>query len=766
MKKRVLWLLNHTSLRKFEVPLLVELGYEVFCPKIFQVGSGDGSASITYEYDKTLSIPEDVLKRLNGVDFYEKISVETMEIVNQYFDIAMFHYFPNQFKSLVKSFHGVLVFQAFGLLGEASYTHQIVEDLGVSALQQTKQVGNRFFFAQAYQHLKDVECQYFQQRAIDMPLGLEKNSTAQWVGGDPRFLFVLPRINFASYFNQIYQKFKKDFHGLEYIIAGAQPIPVNNDANVTGYMPKEEYRRAMNHCSAMFYHSTEKNHIHYHPFEAVQNGMPLVFMGGGMIDQLGGKGLPGRCETVREARRKLSALSAGNTRLAHKIIDSQEVLLDHFLYENCKKKWETGMEKVSAALQNLVVEKRRKKIAVILPQPYLGGVLDYTLRLVKCIVKGAAERGDEISVVLGYPENPVFSEKNYFREATELGVSLRAFCWIAKSAAWMERTLELMDVPKNFARDCCVLGDGANHFEDCDYLIFTADRITLPLYSSRPYIVVAHDYIQRYLIELFGGNYEYSYIDIARRAEAVLVTTPATQADAIQYAGIDENKVFLTPLMFDLMSVPDTNLKRKFKPEKNYFLWSTNTMGHKNHLCALRGLADYYHKGGKLACAITGVNTELFDVHTSEKKLGEKITPYIREIRQLIERDDELKSNIYVKGNLPKEYYARLLQRAKFTFHPGYADNGNGTAIDAACLGVPTICSDYPAMRYINEHVGINAHFFDPFDEESICQALLNGEAKCTEYAKCVPTRDKLELFTVEGTYSKIYEIIDKVMRE
>ena len=767
MKRRILWLLNHTSLRKFEVPLLVELGYEVFCPKIFQVGSGDGSASITWEYDQTLSIPGDVLQKLNCVDFYEKISIETMDMMNQYFDIAIFHYFPKQFKSLVKSFCGVLVFQAFGLLGETSYTHQIVEDLGVATLQMTKRLGNRFFFAQAYPHLKDIECQYFQQRSIDMPLGLQKNHTAEWAGGDPRFLFVLPRINFAKYFNLIYQKFKKDFHGLEYIIAGAQPIPVNNDASVVGYMSKDAYRHAMNHCAAMFYHSTEKNHIHYHPFEAVQNGMPLIFMGGGMIDQLGGRGLPGRCETVREARRKLSALSKGDFKLAKKIIDSQEVLLDHFLYENCEKKWSLGMEKVRASLEDLVIETKRKKIAVILPQPYLGGVLDYTLRLVKCIVLGAAERGDDVSVVLGYPEDAVFDNKNYFKKVTELGVSLRPFSWLTKTTDWMRKTYQLMGVPDSFAKDSCVLGDGIDYFEDCDCLIFTADRIPGALYSSHPYVVVAHDYIQRYLPKMFRGYYEYPFIEAARKAEAVFVTTPATRADAVQYAGIEEEKILLTPLMFDLMPIPDaTSQTKRMKPEKNYFLWSTNIAEHKNHLCALRGLADYYHKGGKLACAITGVNTELFDVRNSEKKFGDKLTPYVKEVRQMIEKDEELRSNIYIKGNLPKEHYAKLLQKAKFVFHPGYADNGNGTAIDAACLGVPTICSDYPAMRYIDVYVGINAHFFDPFDEDSICQALLDGEASCVEYAKGIPTRDHLKAFTVEETYSEIYEIIDKIMRE
>ena len=55
----------------------------------------------------------------------------------------------------------------------------------------------------------------------------------------------------------------------------------------------------------MYYHSTEPDHIHYHPFEAVRAGMPLVFMAGGMLDRLGGIDLPGRSKPPKEARQKI-----------------------------------------------------------------------------------------------------------------------------------------------------------------------------------------------------------------------------------------------------------------------------------------------------------------------------------------------------------------------------------------------------------------------------------------------------------------------------
>ena len=61
-KKRILWLFNHSSLRSFEVPLLVKMGYEVYCPKSYDFEIGDFSCTITYEYDRTLTIPKDVLE--------------------------------------------------------------------------------------------------------------------------------------------------------------------------------------------------------------------------------------------------------------------------------------------------------------------------------------------------------------------------------------------------------------------------------------------------------------------------------------------------------------------------------------------------------------------------------------------------------------------------------------------------------------------------------------------------------------------------------
>lgn len=778
-KKRVLWLLNHTTLREFEVPLLVEMGYEIFTPKIFQYMNGDSSATIEWKYDETLSIPSEELETLNKADFYQSVPADIMAIVNKYFDIAMFHYFPEQFKRLVESFKGVLVFQAFGLLGKTSYTDMLIQTFGISILTKLKAVGNRFWYAQAYDKLSEIECQYMQQRTIYMPLGMKDAYVkSSWVGGDSRIFFVCPRINVSKYFLQIYQTFKNDFKGFGYLIGGGQPIEVRNDQKVLGFTTREQYEYNMNHLAAMFYQSRESNHIHYHPFEAVKNGMPLIFMGGGLMDDLGGKNLPGRCETVKEARRKVKKLISGNRSFIKEVTEAQSVLLEHFNYENCKYAWKIGMGKVEKAFDAAIaggVSQRCKTVAIILPEGYLGGVLDFTVRLIKALKRGADEACDNVSFVFGYLDRPVFEGENCFEEIAQENIPIRKFSWATKDKRWAKDACAMQGyVANSLENEYCVLDDGTSCFEDCDYLIFTADRVPSRVFTTKPYAVVTHDFIQRYLPSIFGNSYEKSIIEFSRNADKVFVTTTATMADAVQYAGIKEDNLELLPLMFDLVESPIIDAKQKSEKDDRrirapltrnspYFVWSTNASQQKNHNNALQGLSKYYGDGGNLKCYITGVDTKEFDPKNMFNEDASIRADYIMQVRDNIEKNEDLKNNLVFCGNMPKKQYLSILTKAKFVFHPGYADNGNGTVVDAACVGVPSISSDYPAMRYIDSYVGLNMHFFDPFSTGDISQALMEAESKCLEYAKRLPTRGQLEKFTVEGTYKSLYEKVSLI---
>jgi hypothetical protein len=118
-------------------------------------------------------------------------------------------------------------------------------------------------------------------------------------GSDKRIFFVCPDI--GSILLPYYYRQFIDFV-IPHAIAGAQSLAVS-DKSVLGYAPTDVHERNMREMRVMFYHSTEPNHIHYHPFEAIRAGMPLVFMAGGILDRFGGLSCRG-CKSIREAQRK------------------------------------------------------------------------------------------------------------------------------------------------------------------------------------------------------------------------------------------------------------------------------------------------------------------------------------------------------------------------------------------------------------------------------------------------------------------------------
>ena len=762
-KFRALWLMNHNTLRNFEVPMLLDMGYEVYCPKMFPYDEGNLSASIDFQYDASLTIPKEIIEKLNTVNFYQAVPQDIIELMNQYFDIAFFGFFPEQLKMLVDGFKGILVMQPFGLSNGLTYTNVIENELGIAFLDKLERLGKRFFFAQSYENLSEIEYRYFKNRSIYLPIGLKDAYVKdEWIGGDKRIFFVCPRINTSPYFKNIYKTFKEDFKEFEYIIGGAQPIDVVDDKQVAGFIPKEQYDYNMKHIDVMFYHSREKRHLHYHPLEAIKKGMPLIYMSGGMLEYIAGKKTAGGCDSIREARKKIKRIMKGDKKFINLVKKEQEILLKPFTYEFCRKIWDTELKKIEELIlanrNGEIKQKNIYKIGILLPEAYTGGVLDYTIRFIKSIVRGLKEDSKEnVEIVFGCIEHDNFKGKDYFSGIREANVQIRNFKWKIVDDTYINNVMKLKGWFKRYPKgEYCIPDDGANYFEDCDYLIFIIDRVPSKLFTTKPYMVVVHDYIQRYLPEQYGDFYEECVIDLQREAEGVIVMTQPTLEDGIQYAGLKKDKIYLTPLMFD-----EIKLEKKVLINEDYFVWSTNIGRHKNHLVALSALVDYYENGGKLKCYITGVNTKKFDIQ--EKYDGSN--EYISEVRAFIKKEKVLEDKLVFCGNMNKNKYLNVLSNAKFFMHPGFTDNGNMTAVDAAFLGVPTMSSDYPAMRYYETYMQLNIKFFDPFKPKELKELLFDMEKNYERYKKMLPSPEHLREFTIEKTYYSLYNTVKNIIK-
>jgi hypothetical protein len=348
---RLLWLINHKTLRNFEVPLLLDLGYEVFTPKIYPTDIANISASVDYTYDQYLTIPARILSLLNNHYFYNDYwSQELIQETNKYFETVICACFPNMINHVVHNFEGKILLRAFGLAGKNTYANYFETYCAPDVVGKIKLNNSKIRFASSYATISLNEPQWLRNITAFLPLGLPPymyNYQETWQGTINKILFVCSRINALGECRKLYDIFKEYFGDLPYSIAGAQPVPVN-DENVLGFVQEEQYRQLMQNYKVMFYHSREERHLHYHPLEALVYGMPLIFMSGGLLDQISGKQLPGRCENYTDAKEKIQKILSGDSNFINEIKLSQKIILNLFSKEYIYEQWKNTFTSFNA----------------------------------------------------------------------------------------------------------------------------------------------------------------------------------------------------------------------------------------------------------------------------------------------------------------------------------------------------------------------------------------------------------------------------------
>jgi len=744
---RALWLLNHTTLRAFELQQLHHLGItEIFVPKAFPYDEGNMSATITYEHDAHLTLPAADLECLNAQNWYEEPTRAAWDIANAHFDVAFIGFFPRQMQSVCRHFTGAIVLRAFGLGGEDTYSRLIRRFGGVRLQSALQRVGTRFWFGMGYDHLAEQEDAFLADRAVFLPVGLAHIRVSdQWRGHDSTILFVCPRIGSSPYFNRIYREFLEHFGDLPHRIGGAQPVAVD-DPNVLGFLSDERYADVMQHSRVMFYHSREPNHVHYHPFEAIRAGMPLVFMSGGLLDRMGGIGLPGRCETLDQARRTLTRILDNDARLIARILETQATLLESMHPVRCGQAWRQGFTRIASALQSTRAElvdrrqpPRRTRVAVILPIAYRGGSLRGSIELAKALYLGSRQCGDDADIVFAHLDDPESYSPDTLADLPKT-ISRRTLRWQHLSPAEARRAMRFAgfhdwepEAPAYIVPD-----DGIRQMLDCDVWVIISDRLSQPVLPLRPVVLMVYDYLQRYEDFLPHGA-DLPFLAAARAAERILVTTGFAGRDAVQYAGIEPQRLSKLPVL-----APEFPIRRDPPPPDTapYFIWPTNAAVHKNHHHAAEAMRIYYEElAGNWECCITGVDTR----HLLRSGL-----PHIAAVKAVFDSSPLLRRRVTWKGELPDPGYRRLLSGARFVWHAGRNDNGNLSVLEAACLGVPGLSSDYPAMREFDQQFSLNLAWMNPHSPRDMAGQLKQMERTAESRRLGLPSAARIEQERVE----------------
>ncbi|MBR0850300.1 glycosytransferase [Bradyrhizobium diazoefficiens] len=738
---RVMWLLNHGAARKFEVPMLKSLGIrEIFLPKIIPPDYNFRSALIDFSEDASLTIPGEHLAILNATDWYGDVPAEVWNLANQYFDFAFFIVHRLEaFNSITRGFKGAAIWRAYGLDSSMSYSKILDLTRNAGGWRNLRSMGNRFWFGHAYSHLHLIENPPLKDRSVFLPLGLndQLTNTPAWTGQRRQVFFVCPELGFNPYYKKVYEEFRTAFSGFDFVVGGPQPIAVR-DERVLGYVPAEQYASNMQELRVMFYHSTEPNHVHFHPFEAVRAGMPLVFMAGGLLDRLGGAELPGRCTTIEEARKKIKRILDDDWELIDQIRSTQSRLLEAMRPEACRPIWERNFTKIQDELEcsrqqeTTPVATKRKKIAIFLPIAYRGGTLRAAKLLATTLLNGSRSAGEKVDIVFAHVDDPESYRASDFDDLPA-AITRRALSWTVLDEASARRAMAYAGFERwqpSFEA-YSIPDDGGNHFLDCDLWLFVSDRLSVPLLPVRPYMLMVYDYVHRYLPA--AGEFPHGFLAAARLAERVIVTTRFTESDALQYAGVAPKKLLRLPHLIPELEPTAQNAEPAEEP---YFVWPTNAAAHKNHKNAFSALRIYWEEmAGSLDCHITGVNSG---------HLLDDGQPYPLCLGSSPDAIDAIRERIQLRGELSEPLYAREVRNAQFVWHPARIDNGTFSVIEAAHLGVPSLSSDYPAMREIDDQFGLNLAWMPGDDPWRMASALKLMESSIGERRALLPTRERM----------------------
>lgn len=762
--KRVLWLLNHTTLREFEVPLLRSLGYEVYTPKVFFME--DSNSSVDYQFDTSLTIPESALEALNNHDFYSQTMNSSIRaILNNYFFAAFPGFFPKMIHELVKHFNGQILMRTFGQLEAITYTGLISKCMPPGFVKDMYKVQDRLWFAQAYTNLTEVESPFLEDRAIFLPRGLHYSNSKdedQWVGSNQSVLFVCPKVNAApEYYDKVHREFVKDFGDLPHILADGQFNPVLIPT-ISGFQPKQVFDECLKACKVMYYQLQEPRYLDYHPLEAVRVGMPLVYMRGGLLEKFGGDNQPGACYTVAEARKKIKRILNGDQSFIEEIRCAQKKLLETVSFDYCQKHWQENFvdrfNKVQVAVPDNRSLHTQRKIAIFLPIAYRGGSLSAAKNMAKMLHAGSRFNDEPVTIIFSCVAG-AYNLKEDFADLISEGIQIRETTW--KRIA----TSDIASVPflKHANLDCSheyhqYPDDNIANFEDCDFWLLISDRTEDPLVTLKSYGVVIYDYIQRYVPELFGNYYESSFISTARRAEFVLTTTPQTRDDVIQYAGVSPGDVYLLPMEFNAHNYSLDDSSVEF-PEANFFIWPTNCSIHKNHLVALEAL-EYYYKVLNGTFSIFLTDPSGFFTESLSKLPGK----YYQSVLYKMNNSEILKKYVQIAGYLEQKEYLSVVARAKFMWHPTRKDNGTYSVIEAAYEGVPALSADYPQMRYIDNRFGLNMQFCDANDPINMAEGLKQMEDFHQKRARMLPDKEHLEQFGYHRLASDVWRAMKELI--
>lgn len=340
---RILWLLNHKTLMRCEIPILNALGFEAFVPKVIPGGDAYRSTTVDPGLDDHLTLPPDELRRLNAFSFYDtEWPDDIAAIINRRFDAVITAVIPHPLRETLTHFRGQIILRAFGLASQATYGSVMRTLVPAHLLERLHgEAGSRFWFGAGYEQLAEVESPFIARRTVLLPVGLDDafwSHAGTWTGGDRHILFLCASTKSNPYYAGVYKRFKATFGRLPHVIVGPRDSG-DEDPNIIGYVSDDELLDLYRRSAALYYHSTEPRHLHYHPIESMIIGTPTVFHRSNLLGRVSPPDTPGMVVGDRAARHLLVRLLRGEPALVEDLRERQSRLVQQFTRTVCERAW-------------------------------------------------------------------------------------------------------------------------------------------------------------------------------------------------------------------------------------------------------------------------------------------------------------------------------------------------------------------------------------------------------------------------------------------
>jgi glycosyltransferase involved in cell wall biosynthesis len=223
-----------------------------------------------------------------------------------------------------------------------------------------------------------------------------------------------------------------------------------------------------------------------------------------------------------------------------------------------------------------------------------------------------------------------------------------------------------------------------------------------------------HKYYPGFFTEKAIKNRDRQFLSLLNQAKIIIVNAKSVKNDIEKFIGKSNATVITLPfcpvLNLDLFKL-EINLE-KYKLPQKYFMISNQFWKHKDHATAFHAFRNFLDESE---------NKDIYLVCTGHTQ-DNRFPNYFNSLQDLI-LDLNLESKIYILGYIPKSDQLQILKNSLAIIQPTLFEGGpgGGAILESVAYGVPSIVSDIPVNKEIDDETVI---FFKSGSPEDLAKKM------------------------------------------